>query len=534
MDSDLGLAMATHNPTIRRWFWAAPALVLAAAATVWGVQRFGRDRSTAGGAPPAVAPAVASADVTQEVHSFCGGSCHAYPPAETFPRRYWRTEVERGYRFFEQSGQSMAVPPIEGIIRYYEEKAPEELPHADLKAAAHPLPVRFEPVSYPPPAGEKPGIAHLALVRLSRPKATTGPLDILASDMQTGRILLLTPSDPNPAWRVLGKVNNPGHATVVDLDADGHQDIVVADLGSYPPTDRRCGSVAWLRGKGDGTFAPAVVLLDNIGRVADVQAADFRGTGRLDLIVGVFGLHATGEVLILDNETTDWSKPRFVPRRVDARHGAIHVPVADLNGDRKPDFVCLFAQEHESVVAFLNDGKGGFAPRTLYAAPHPAYGSSGIELVDMNGDGRLDVLYSNGDILDEPYLLKAYHSVQWLENMGDLKFEHRPISPMYGVHRAVAGDVLGTGRPAVVAVSFLPHDKFPDRVPRKVDALTVFEQTAPGTFERHPLQSIDCDAVVCVVGDVYGTGRQDIVVGNFSSPKSDHPVTIWRNMGPKK
>ena len=39
------------------------------------------------------------------------------------------------------------------------------------------------------------------------------------------------------------------------------------------------------------------------------------------------------------------------------------------------------------------------------------------------------------------------------------------------------------------------------------------------------------DTVVCVVGDVYGTGRQDIVVGNFSSPKTDHPVKIWRNGG---
>ena len=308
----------------------------------------------------------------------------------------------------------------------------------------------------------------------------------------------------------------------------------MADLGSFPPTDRRCGSVAWLRGRADGTFAPPVVLLDNVGRVADVQAADFRGTGRLDLIVAVFGLQSAGEVVLLENETTDWAAPKFVPRRVDARHGAIHVPVADLNGDGKPDFVCLFAQEHEAVVAFVNDGKGQFEARSLYEAPHPAYGSSGIELVDLNGDGKLDVLYSNGDILDEPYLLKGYHSVQWLENKGNLKFEHHPISPMYGVHRAVAGDVFGTGRPAVVAVSFLPHDKFPDRVTRKADALVVFEQTAPGTFVRHPLQAIECDAVVCVVGDVYGTGRQDIVVGNFSRPTSDHPVTIWRNSGTKR
>jgi FG-GAP-like repeat len=526
--------MTSPNPTIRRWLWSAPMIILAVAATVLGCRRAAEDRSTKSASLSTASP-IAAADIEKDIRVFCGSACHAYPPADTFPRRHWRAEVERGFGFFEKSGRPMHAPPIEAVVRYYEEHAPDELPPAKLQPEPHPLSVKFDPVSYPPPAqGGKPGISHLSLVRLTHPKDTTGPFDILACDMQGGRIMLLSPADPAPAWKVLGEVKNPAHATVADLDGDGILDLVIADLGSYPPTDGRCGSVAWLRGQADGTFAPPVILLDNVGRVADVQAADFRGTGRLDLIVGVFGLHVAGEVILLENETTDWNKPRFVSKRIDSRHGAIHVPVADLNGDGKPDFVCLFAQEHEAVVAFINDGKGGFKSQTLYAGPHPAYGSSGIELVDLNGDGKLDVLYSNGDILDEPYLLKPYHSIQWLENKGDLKFEHHPISPMYGVHRAVAADVLGTGRKAVVAVSFLPHVKFPDRVTRKADALTIFEQTASGQFERHPIASIDCDAVVCVAGDLYGTGRQDIVVGNFSSPKTDHPVTIWRNMGPKK
>src|SRR5205085_3877206 len=132
-------------------------------------------------------------------------------------------------------------------------------------------------------------------------------------------------------------------------DGDGILDIVVANLGSFPPTDTRCGSVVWLRGKPDGTFQP-VTLLSNVGRVADVRAADFRGTGKLDLVVGVFGLHAVGEILFLENHTTDRAAPKFVPTVLDTRHGAIHVPVADLNGDGRPDFVALIAQEHETVV----------------------------------------------------------------------------------------------------------------------------------------------------------------------------------------
>ena len=55
-----------------------------------------------------------------------------------------------------------------------------------------------------------------------------------------------------------------------------------------------------------------------------------------------------------------------------------------------------------------------------------------------------------------------------------------------------------------------------------------------GKFERHSLSIGDCDSVVCAVGDIYGSGRADIVVGNFSSTTTDHPVTIWRNRGPAK
>ena len=483
--------------------------------------------------PAAVAVEDAPADIEARVHAFCGGSCHAYPPADSFPKRHWRGEVERGFRFFERSGLALPAPPIESVVRYYEARAPEELPPAACPAAARPLPVRFDRLGYPnPPGAGRPAVSHLSLVHLPQPGTTgPGPLAVLACDMQGGRVMLLRPTDPAPAWRVLARVPHPAHAEVVDLDRDGVADILVADLGSFPPTDRRCGRVVWLRGRADGSFTP-VTLLDNVGRVADVRAADFRGTGKLDLVVAVFGLIETGEILFLENQTADWAAPRFAPRKVDARHGAIHLPVADLDGDGKPDFVALLAQEHESVVAFVNDGAGGFRPKTLYAAPHPGYGSSGIQLTDLNGDGRLDVLYSNGDILDEPYLLKPYHGVQWLENTGGLRFEHRPVGPMYGAHNAVAADVFGTGRPAILAVSFLPADKFPDRVARKADAVVVFEQVAAGRFERHSLAAVDCDAVVCAAGDLYGTGRTDLVTGNFGSAATDHPVAIWKNLGP--
>ena len=507
----------------------ALALLLAA---VWGCGQRGAPT------PPAPEPLEPlPADIEQQVHAFCGSSCHAYPPADSFPQKHWRLEVERGFRFFDQSGMALAPPKLGHVVRYYEDRAPEDFPPATVSPATRPLGTRFDTLSYPPPAGPRGAIAHVSAVKL--PPGVTdqaardrAPVTLLACDMMGGRVLALRPSDPAPAWKELGRVPHPSHAEVVDLDGDKILDLVVADLGSYPPTDRRCGSVVWLRGRPDGSFEP-ITLLKDVGRVADVRAADFRGTGKLDLVVGVFGLHAVGEILFLENRTTDWAKPEFSPTVLDARHGTIHVPVADLNGDGRPDFVALIAQEHETVVAFLNEGGGKFGKKSLYRAPHPGWGSSGIQLVDMNADGRFDVLYTNGDILDEPYLWKPYHGVQWLENKGDLTFERRRIADMYGVHSAVAARVTGGPLPDVLAVSFLPADKFPERVARKTDAVVLFEQVAPGKFERHALASVSCDAVVCAVGDFYGSGRVDLAVGNFSSTTTDHPVTIWKNVGKK-
>lgn len=488
--------------------------------------------------PPFVPPTLETTqlpdDIEQQVTNFCGGACHAFPHADTFPRRHWRAEVERGFKFFDQSGLALTPPKLSHVVRYYEEHAPEEYPPASIVTSSRPLGTGFDPLSFPPPpGGTRPMISHVNPVRLpapgiTAPKANTlEPVTILACDMFGGRILALKPSDKAPAWKELAKVPHPAHTEVIDLDADGILDILVADLGSYGPTDRKCGSVVWLRGQRDGTYRPQTLLKD-VGRVADVRAADFRGTGKLDLIVGSFGLHAVGEVLLLENHTTHWDQPAFVKKVLDERHGAIHVPVTDLNGDGKPDFVALIAQEHEVVVAFLNKGDGHFSETPIYLAPHPGWGSSGIQLVDMNGDGKLDVLYTNGDILDEPYLWKPYHGIQWLENMGNMKFEHRRVANMYGVHNAIAAHITGGRLPDILAVSFLPADKFPDRDSRKADAVVLFEQVAPGKFERHSLANVACDAVSCAAADLYGTGHLDLVVGNFSSMATDHPVTIWK------
>jgi hypothetical protein len=476
---------------------------------------------------------------SDQVHLFCG-KCHAYPPADTFPRSAWRKEVEQGYTFFHESKfkLTMKPPPLESVVKYYEKRAPQELPLLKNENAPGECPVRFRPNHFavtgqPSDAA----IANVNLVRLFHPRK----LDVLACDMKYGGVAVLQPYKNPPTSRILAYLNNPCHAEVADFDGRGIKDIVVADLGSFTPTNAWVGRVVLLKGARDGTFKP-ITLLDGVGRVADVQVADFNGDGKLDLVVAVFGWrdYGTGKIIYLENQTTDWSRPKFIPHVLDDRNGAIHVPVVPhgLTGSGKPDFVALISQEHETIVAFLNDGKGNFRKETIYTGPHPAYGSSGIQLVDLNGDGKIDVLYTNGDVLDSQEL-KPYHSIQWLENKGKFPFEHHHITYMYGVHRAVAADIQGKGTKDIVAVSFLPENRFPQAGKLELDSIIYLEQTAPGKFVRRSLQKAPCRYVTCALGDLYGDGKTHLVTGDFvfspniMNPKSTS-LTIWENLGPRK
>ena len=167
------------------------------------------------------------------------------------------------------------------------------------------------------------------------------------------------------------------------------------------------------------------------------------------------------------------------------------MPVADLNGDKRPDFVALVAQQYEHVVAFLNRGPGrGFRQETIFRAITPVWGSSGIQLVDLDKDGDLDVLMTNGDTLDD-FTIRPFHGVRWLENKGEFPFVQHDLVAMPGVHRAQAVDIDGDGDLDVFACAFLPSSQNPqfqnlERQGNLSDLTSVgwLEQTSPGSSAR--------------------------------------------------
>jgi hypothetical protein len=462
-------------------------------------------------------------------------ACHVLPAPGDVPRGLWRQRLQDMARFsLTRTGlppgreSALAGLDLGPLVGYFETRALETLP------APEPWPApdsgRFERrLLSPPGAAPVPIVASTQLFDLDR----DGKLEIVASDMGHGLVLLGDPARRPGDLREIAKIPNPAHAAAVDLDRDGLTDLLIADIGFFLPEDHEKGCVVWLRPRADGTFEKRV-LAEKLPRVTDVEAADFDGDGDLDLVVAAFGLYTRGGILLFENRTTDWNEPRFVATTLDERAGAIHVPVADLDGDGRPDFVALLAQQHETVVAFLNRGPGQFEKKTVFAARTPAWGSTGIDLVDFDGDGDLDVLVTNGATLDDA-TVKSWHGVRWLENRGAFPFELHDLAALPGAHRARAADLDGDGDLDVAAAAFLPD---PDRMRGSLASLVWLERKAPGVFERHTLQAGQLSHTTLDVGDVDGDGDVDLVTGNFvgftfartdTGFRADGWVELWEN-----
>ncbi len=460
--------------------------------------------------------------------------CHALPPPDSLPRKAWEPMV---YMMKGLALQGVGAPlggaapvvdfDLTAVVEYYQAQAPESLPSPEPWPAPGEDPGRFVRRSFRAETDGSPLVANVAFLDLDgkgRPLA-------VAAEMARGLVVGVEPARPDGRLDVLGRVPHPCHVEAVDLDRDGRTDLVVADLGVLAPGDDQKGSVVWLKRQPDGSFQ-AVTLAERLPRVADVQASDFDRDGDLDLVVAAFGWRWIGGIYLLENRTSDWSRPSFVRRELDSRTGAIHVPVADLNGDGRPDFVALVAQQHETVVAFLGDGRGGFRQETIDAARHPAWGSSGLSLVDLDRDGDLDALVTNGDMLDD-FEVKPYHGIRWLENRGSFPWTPHALASLPGAERARAVDLDGDGDLDVVACSFVPPPEEKGAVALPDPASLVWlEQTSPGVFARHTLERggrhVSLDAA-----DYDGDGDVDLVTGSFRG-EGAVALEVWENLAVRR
>ena len=407
------------------------------------------------------------------------------------------------------TGRMVVLPPdLERVLRYYERTAPDKLPAPAPwpKADTGTFVKRAMNPSDAPPG---PAVANVRLLDVDG----DGKLELIAAEMRYGYVMMGKPYTSDPKLDVIAQLNNPSHVSMVDFDGDGIQDFLVADLGEFLPADHTHGSVVLLHGTKDGRYEQ--LALDGWPRVADVEAADFNGDGTLDLAVAAFGWRKVGNLTVLENHTVDYTHPSFEARLIDPRPGAIHAIPIDLNKDGKMDLVVVFAQQFEQVVAFMNNGgpQVSFTPQVIYTGPHPNWGSSGIQVVDLDGDGDLDVLLTHGDTFDDT-IIKPYHGIQWLENKGSFPFVEHTLADLPGVspragrrprRRRGPGHRRGGVRWRLALTWTRP------RCRRSCGS----SRARPGVFVKHTLEIGHPYHATLDLGDFDHDGDIDIVIGNF-------------------
>jgi hypothetical protein len=273
--------------------------------------------------------------------------------------------------------------------------------------------------------------------------------------------------------------DGPISLRLLDLDGDGALDVLF----------RGAEALGSIRGYGDGTLDPVVIIADRLGS-ANIGVSDMNGDGTPDIAVALGGPAGGVDILLNDGQGRFATRTEFPTAPY-----ADGVAVGDFDEDGDVD---LATPAVGGFSVLLNDGRGQFSSHVEYDL-----GSTprSLTAIDVDGDGRSDLVL---DVKDGVY--------QIIRNDGSGRLT--PEAPIDFVGRTLAWvDLTGDGLPDHVVGPLLEEVS---------SALTIFPNDG-GTFG--PGARADAPGLVLPIGDVVagdlnGDGWSDLVLLNrrFQGP----------------
>jgi len=186
-----------------------------------------------------------------------------------------------------------------------------------------------------------------------------------------------------PSFTVIQDVPAFGHDTgkaiVLDVDGDGHQDVVVAD--------QTTGRIRIYRGDGSGTVTLGDEVALPVGGITGLSSFDLDGDSRPDIVAN----HHFGLIDVLFNKASGFVTTTIHPNHSDARG----IAVGDFDHDGKLDLATSGSDFDSPVDIYLQTGLGFTYTGSLAIPTGHVIGDtiSG----DFNGDGYTDVVSAGLD-----------------------------------------------------------------------------------------------------------------------------------------
>jgi hypothetical protein len=273
--------------------------------------------------------------------------------------------------------------------------------------------------------------------------------------------------------------------------------IDLISMGIMRPSDAKLGQInRYQNGSVD-------LIIDSLQRPVHASYGDLNNDGQEDIVLCEFG-YRFGALSWLEN-----SGKKYLKHILRALPGAINTVVKDMNHDGLPDIIALMSQGNEGIFIYYNQGNNRFREEQVLSFP-PVYGSNGMQLCDLNGDGSPDIVTTNGDNADFSIVFKPYHGIRLFFNDGKNQFREESFLPVHGVQKAVAEDMDNDGDLDIVSLAFFPDfEKLPS------ESFIYWENIGKGAYARYTFPGVTNGRWMTMdVGDMEGDGDKDIILGS--------------------
>jgi hypothetical protein len=186
---------------------------------------------------------------------------------------------------------------------------------------------------------------------------------------------------------------------ITPVSAEKRRDLFAADLDRdidlLTLDASENGHIAWQENDGDGNFTNHTIQV-GMSYPSGIFAADLDGDGDMDVLSASYG-----------SDTVAWHENTgggvFDYREISTNApGASKITAADLNGNGRMDVVTIGRTTGE-VAVYINLGGGNFRRETIYThgMESDSFGEPSISVIDMDGDGDLDLVSSIGDYQEQ-------------------------------------------------------------------------------------------------------------------------------------